>query len=103
MGRTAWGVAIMSRRRTRPQKKRPSVASHQQQRVAYALQWDEKANPAYNSLSLFSDAPQPKMMPKNYKAYAQEGYRQNDVIYKVINYIITNGSAIPPKLYTDDT
>lgn len=64
---------------------------------------EEKVNPAFHGLVTFSDLPQPHMMPKNYKAYAQEGYKGNDTIYKCINYIITNGAAIPPKLYTDDT
>jgi HK97 family phage portal protein len=63
----------------------------------------EKSNPAYTSLVTFAGLPQPHMMPKNFKTYAIEGYRGNDTLYKVINYIITNGAAIPPKLYTDDS
>jgi len=64
----------------------------------------EKANPAYAGLSTgFSDLPSAITMPRNYKAFAKEGYGGSDTVYKVIRYISTNGAAIPPKLYTDDT
>lgn len=90
--------------RRRSQQKRPQhVIANSPVEIT-----ESKVNPAYAGLSLFyygtgGDVPQPHMMPKNYKNYAQEGYRGNDTIFKCINYIITNGAAIPPKLYTDDT
>ena len=64
---------------------------------------EEKVNPAYAAMSMFMDLPQPVSMPKNYKNFAREGYKANDTLYKCINYIIQNGAAIPPKLYTDST
>jgi HK97 family phage portal protein len=62
-----------------------------------------KINPAYSGLIQYSDQPKAVTMPKNYKAYAKEGYRGNDTAFKCISYIARNGSAIPPVLYTDHT
>jgi len=85
--------------RRRSQQKRPQPQPTSEVRLIV----EEKVNPAYAGVSLFSDAPQPHMMPKNYLTYAREGYKGNPTLFKCINYIITNGAAIPPKLYTDDT
>src|SRR6185437_16985866 len=63
----------------------------------------EKANPSFAGVTIINDVPQPHTMPRNYKNYAIEGYAANDSVYKCVNYIITNGAAIPPKLYTDST
>lgn len=61
-----------------------------------------KVNPNYLALTdMYGGAPQPQLMPKNYKAYAQEGYRAEATIYKCISYIARNGGAIPPILYAD--
>ena len=61
----------------------------------------QKVNPAYSGFTALADMPQPRSMPRNYKSYAREGYGGNDTLFKVVNYGIQNGSAIPPKLYTD--
>ncbi len=63
---------------------------------------EQKVNPAYQGLITYSTAPQLLQMPRNYKAFAKEGYEDNTV-YKCISYISRNGGAIPPKLYTDKT
>lgn len=92
----------MSRARRHSQKRPQAVTQHAPLQGTV----EEKVNPAFASIVMVGpqgDVPQPHMMPKNYKAYAQEGYRGNDTLFKCINYIITNGAAIPPKLYTDDT
>jgi len=64
---------------------------------------EEKANPAYTSLVSFAGLPVPVQMPRNYRSFAKEGFANEPVLYKVIHYIIQNGAAIPPKLYTDAT
>lgn len=71
------------------------------QRVAIQAH-SEKANPAYASFITFNNLPQPHSMPRAYKNFAEEGYGANDTVYKCIQYIITNGAAIPPKLYSDE-
>ncbi len=63
----------------------------------------QKANPQLAGMTVIDGMTQPRSMPRNYKAYAREGYGGNDTLYKVVNYAITNGAAIPPVLYTDDT
>lgn len=62
-----------------------------------------KLNPAWLHLSSYSDTPQAIRMNRDYKTYAKEGYKNSDTLYKCISYIIRNGAAIPPKLYTDQT
>ena len=62
-----------------------------------------KQNPAYAAMVSYTDTPQPVMMPRNYKAFAQQGYRTSDTVYKCISYISRNGAAIEPVLYTDRT
>lgn len=63
----------------------------------------QKANPMYQGMTVIDGMTQPRSMPRNYKSYAREGYGGNDTLFKVVNYAITNGAAIPPVLYTDDT
>jgi HK97 family phage portal protein len=63
----------------------------------------QKLNPAWLHLSSFSDMPQAIRMNKNFKTYVKEGYKNSDTLYKCISYLIRNGSAIPPVLYTDAT
>ena len=63
----------------------------------------QKVNPMYQGMTVIDGMTQPRSMPRNYKSYAREGYGGNDTLYKVVNYAITNGAAIPPVLYTDDT
>lgn len=64
---------------------------------------EEKANPMYTGMTAFADMPEARTMPKNYKNYSDEGYGQNDTLYKVVTYGMQNGAAIPPKLFTDRT
>jgi len=60
-----------------------------------------KVNPAMQGYTVVSDMPQASRMYSNYAAYAKEGYRGSDSVYKCISYIARNGAAISPKLYTD--
>lgn len=69
----------------------------------FARPKEEKVNPVYQGLTIYADLPIPISMPRNYKSFAQEGYRGNDTLYKCIKYLSQNGAAIPPKLYTDET
>lgn len=69
---------------------------------AFVNPLEVKVNPAYQGMIGYSDTPKPVQMPKNYKNYAKEGYR-NDTVFKCISYISRNGAAIPPILYTDRT
>jgi HK97 family phage portal protein len=64
---------------------------------------ETKVNPAYQGLITYDNSPKPVSMPRNYKSYANEGYRGDDTVYKCISYIARNGAAIPPVLYTDST
>lgn len=43
----------------------------------------------------------PRTMPKNYRNFAREGYAGNDTLFKVVNFCLINGAAIPPVLYKD--
>lgn len=63
----------------------------------------QKANPMLAGMTMIDGMSQPRSMPRNYKSYAREGYGTNDTLYKVVNYAITNGAAIPPVLFTDNT
>ncbi len=86
--------------RNTPKRSQPRQVVYQPLEVT---EISTKANPAYAGIvSYGSDMPQPRSMPRNYASYAKEGYRQDDTIYKCINYILTNGAAIPPVLYTDE-
>lgn len=60
-----------------------------------------KINPAWLHFSSYSDTPQAVRMNRSYKAYAKEGYKNSDTLYKCISYLIRNGAAIPPVLFTD--
>lgn len=73
------------------------------QRPQVRVQPQQKANPSYAGIVHFTDLPSPVSMPKNYKAFAQQGFAADDTLYKCIQYIMTNGAAIAPKLYTDVT
>ena len=62
-----------------------------------------KSNPEWNNLTVYSDVPQAIRMSNNFKTYAKEGYKNSDTLYKCVSYLIRNGAAIPPVLYTDET
>jgi HK97 family phage portal protein len=91
-----WEKRMSRNRRTSHQRPQPRVTQH----VATAAA-EEKANPAFSGMTLFDGVPQPHSMDRNYKSYADQGYAANDSVYKCCQYILTNGAAIPPKLYTD--
>jgi len=59
-----------------------------------------KLNPAWAHFSSYSDTPQAVRMNRNYKSYAKFGYKESDTLYKCISYLIRNGAAIPPVLFT---
>lgn len=63
----------------------------------------QKINPQWLGFSSYSDMPQAVHMNRSYKTFAKEGYKNSDTLYKCISYLIRNGSAIPPVLYTDET
>ncbi len=62
-----------------------------------------KSNPEWNNLSVYSDMPQAIRMSNNFKTYVKEGYKNSDTLYKCVSYLIRNGAAIPPVLFTDET
>ena len=73
------------------------------QRIAAFINPEQvKINPAYAGMIMYSNEPQTLQTPRNYKAFASEGFG-NDTVYKCVSYISRNGAAIPPKLYTDAT
>lgn len=64
---------------------------------------ESKVDPAFSGITIINDTPQPHSMPRNYKSYSKEGYGANDSVFKCVRYIVENGAAIPPKLYSDAT
>src|SRR6266496_2930399 len=46
---------------------------------------------------------QPAMMPRNMRAYIQEGYRSSKTVFRVVGHIARAGSTIKWKHYTDET
>ncbi len=46
---------------------------------------------------------QPAMMPRNMRAYIQEGYRSSKTVFRVVGHIARAGSTIKWKHYTDAT
>lgn len=83
-------------RTSRQSSQRPAAAAPVAERA-------EKANPAFSSITIFNDVPQPHTMPRNYKSFADQGFASNDTVFKCVTYITSNGAAIPPRLYTDRT
>jgi len=45
----------------------------------------------------------PATMPRNMKAYIQEGYRSSKTVFRVVGHIARSAAGIKWKLYTDDT
>lgn len=97
---------MTKRHATRPRSSRGASSSQKrataQAMPAYVAQ-DSKNNPQFAGSITYSNMPEPHMLPRNYKAYAREGYRQDPTLYKAVQYLITNGAAIPPVLFTDST
>jgi len=86
-------------------ERRTYLATTDVERIAEWRTFDKesKVNPAFAGMTIMSSTPTAVSMPRNYKNYITEGYRGEPTTYKCVNYITTNGSAIPPKLYTDRT
>lgn len=61
----------------------------------------QKVNPMLSGFTVIDGMTQPRTMGRNYKNYIREGYGQSDTLFKVCNYAMMNGAAIPPVLYTD--
>src|SRR6266487_3422015 len=74
----------MSRRRNRPQR-----------------QYSEKDNPNIAVVVANQGVGTPAMMPRNMRAYIQEGYRGNDTVFVVVQAIARAGAGIKWKHYTD--
>src|SRR5260221_618699 len=76
----------MSRRRNRPQR-----------------QYSEKADPNIAVVVAQQGVATPATMPRNTRAYIQEGYRGNKTVFRVIGHIARAGAGIKWKHYTDET
>src|SRR5258708_1603432 len=78
----------MSRRRNRSQRQ-------------YSEQYKENPNVAVVVAN--QGVGTPAMMPRNMRAYIQEGYRSNDTVFVVVQHIARAGAGIKWKRYTDKT
>src|SRR5260221_7509409 len=76
----------MSRRNRRPQR-----------------QYSEKADPNIAVVVANQGVGAPAMMPRNMRAYIQEGYRGNGTVFTVVGEIARAGAGIKWKHYTDKT
>src|SRR5260370_18785066 len=79
----------MSRRRNR------GTRSYSQEQV--------KENPNVAVVVANQGVGTPAMMPRNMRAYIQEGYRGNDAVFVVVGEIARAGAGIKWKHYTDAT
>src|SRR5713101_6518707 len=80
------GASSMSRRRNRSQR-----------------QYSEKADPNIAVVVAQQGVATPATMPRNTRAYIQEGYRGNKTVFRVIGHIARAGAGIKWKHYTDET
>ncbi|HEX7734298.1 MAG TPA: hypothetical protein VF458_05535, partial [Ktedonobacteraceae bacterium] len=62
----------------------------------------QKANPNYQTVIQTGPSAVPVMMPRNMRAYLQEGYR-NKTAFRVVGQIARSAAGIKWKHYTDDT
>src|SRR6266496_4256545 len=76
----------MSRRRNRSQR-----------------QYSEKADPNIAVVVSQQGVAAPATMPRNMRAYIQEGYRSSKTVFRVVGHIARAGSTIKWKHYTDET
>src|SRR6266699_619876 len=76
----------MSRRRNRSQR-----------------QYSEKENPNVAVVVANQGVGTPAMMPRNMRAYIQEGYRSSKTVFRVVGHIARAGAGIKWKHYTDKT
>lgn len=63
----------------------------------------QKADPNVAVVVANSPVGQPAMMPRNMKAYIQEGYRSSKTVFRVVGHIARAASTIKWKHYTDET
>src|SRR5216684_2472378 len=99
-------ITLLGLKTTRGTDRRAYLSASDVQRIqALRNGTDSKSNPMYGGAGsiTYASAPQPQMLPRSYKSFAKEGYRSDPTLFKSISYIITNGAAIPPKLYSDAT
>jgi len=96
-------VSALNLKTQRGTDRRAYLAVSDVERIQAFRAGETKNNPMYQGSITYINAPQPQMMPRNYKSYIKEGYKSDPTLYKSVNYIITNGAAIPPLLYTDAT
>src|SRR6266487_3137251 len=64
-------------------------------------QYSEKDNPNIAVVVANQGVGTPAMMPRNMRAYIQEGYRGNDTVFVVVQAIARAGAGIKWKHYTD--
>ncbi len=76
----------MSRRR--PRDTRPHIS--------------EKADPNIQVVVAQQGVATPAQMPRNMRAYIQEGYRSNGTVFRVVGHIARAGAGIKWKHYTDE-
>src|SRR6266446_6843078 len=74
----------MSRRNRRPQR-----------------QYSEKADPNIAVVVANQGVSAPAIMPRNMRAYIQEGYRGNGTIFEVVGHIARTAAGIKWKCYAD--
>ncbi len=77
----------MSRRR--PRDSRPHIS--------------EKADPNIQVVVAQQGVATPAQMPRNMRAYIQEGYRSNGTVFRVVGHIARSCAGIKWKHYTDET
>src|SRR6266699_1702029 len=76
----------MSRRRNRAQR-----------------EYSEKADPNIQVIVAQQGVAAPATMPRNMRAYIQEGYRSNKTVFRVVGHIARAGAGIKWKHYTDES
>src|SRR6266699_6005311 len=76
----------MSRRRNRSQR-----------------HYSEKADPNIAVVVAQQGVAAPATMPRNMRAYIQEGYRSSKTVFRVVGHIARAGAGVKWKHYTDKT
>jgi HK97 family phage portal protein len=95
-------ISALNLHTTRGSDRRSYVSLMDVDRINAFRNGEEKANPLYAGTVMYS-SPQSQSMERSTRAYIKEGFRADATFYKTVRYIIENGAAIPPKLYTDRT
>lgn len=66
-------------------------------------QYNAKADPNLQIVVAQQGVGTPATMPRNTRAYIQEGYRGNKTVFRVVGHIARAGAGIKWKHYTDET